>query len=142
MAEEARAGMDRAIRAYGCPFTNLMAFKYFGRILTASENDWTTVVAYLRKYRRKCARIYRILGQEAAAMQMSEKFLKTVVQSVLLFGYEMWLVTPHMVRTLGRLHHRVSHWITGKQPRQLPDSGWEYPLMRNTRDRKSVVYSA
>ena len=46
---------------------------------------------------------------------------------VLLFGSEMWVLTPHMECTLGGLQHRVEHRLAGKQLQRLPDTGWEYP---------------
>ena len=43
-------------------------------------------------------------------------FFKAVVQAVLLFGLETWVMTPRMVRSLGGgVQHRVARRITGRQ---------------------------
>ena len=104
--EKARAGTERAFREYSHPLTNVAAFKYLDRILSSVDCDWTEVVVNLRKARKKWARMSRILGQEGANAQTSGTFFKAVVQAVLLFGSEMWVVTPHVSRTLGGFQHR------------------------------------
>ena len=34
---------------------------------------------------------------------------------------------PHIVRTLGRFHHRVAHRLTGCQPQRILNGVWLYP---------------
>ena len=43
----------------------------------------------------------RIISKEGAAPRVSGLFFKAVVQALLLFGLETWLVTPCMGRALG-----------------------------------------
>ena len=45
----------------------------------------------------------RIYSREGSEPRVSGFFFKAVVQSVLLFGVETWLVTPHMGWVLGGL---------------------------------------
>ena len=49
-----------------------------------------------------------------------------VVQSVLLYGSETWLLTPRMQRVLGGFDHRVVRMLTGRQPCKGRDRGWFY----------------
>ena len=58
---------------------------------------------------------------------------KSVVQSVLLFGAETWVVTPCMVRVLGGLQYQVTWRLTGQIPRQRMDGKWEYTLVETAR---------
>ena len=44
----------------------------------------------------------RILSREGVEPQVSGFFFKTVVQRMLLFGLETWVVTPRMGRSPGR----------------------------------------
>ena len=97
--------------------------------MTALYNYWMEVVGNLQKARKGCPWLTRILGREGASLGVSGIFCKTVLQVVLLFGSETWLVTPHMGRSLGGLQHRVSSRITGRQPKQQADGSWEYPPM-------------
>ena len=50
-----------------------------------------------------------------------------MVQLVLLYGSETWVLTPRMKRVLGRFHHRVDRWLTGRQPRKGRDGVWVDP---------------
>ena len=72
--EETRAGTEASFRAYGRPLTNVMAFKYLDSILTATDSDWPTVVANLRKARKKWVRVSRILRREGVNARTSGKF--------------------------------------------------------------------
>ena len=53
-------------------------------------------------------------------------FYKAVVKVVLLFGSEMWLMTPQIGRTLGGFQHRVARQLAGIQPQKNVEGVWEY----------------
>ena len=95
--------------------------------MTTSDDDCPAVVGYLRKAQMKWDRLSRILGREGEKTQVSRIFFKSVVQAVLLFGSETWVMTPRMGRTLGGFQHRVDRQISGRQPQLLQDGSWEYP---------------
>ena len=92
--EEARAGTERVLRAYGLPLTNVLAFKYLVLILTATDEDQPEVVSNPQKAWEKWVWMLRILRWEVENTQTPRTFFKAVVQSVLLFGSEMWVVNP------------------------------------------------
>ena len=50
-------------------------------------------------------------------------FFKAVVQVVLLFKLETWVLTPRMGRALGSFQHRVARQITGEAAEVT--GGWE-----------------
>ena len=52
---------------------------------------------------------------------------KVVVQLVLLFWLETWVMTPHMGRSLGILQNKVVHSLTEIQLQRLWEGSWEYP---------------
>ena len=54
------------------------------------------------------------------------EIFKVVVQEVILFDSEMWLVAPFIGRTLRGFQNRVDRRLTGKQPLLMTDSIWEY----------------
>ena len=58
----------------------------------------------------------RVLGREGEDALKFGYLLMTVVQAILLFGSEMWVVTPHIGKNLGGFHHQVFRQITGKKP--------------------------
>ena len=55
-------------------------------------------------------------------------FYKAVVQSVLLYGSESWVVAPAVLKVLEGFHHRVARKLSGMQPPYHPrEDRWEYP---------------
>ena len=60
---------------------------------------------------------------------MSGNFFKAVVQQVLLFGAEMWVVSPMMERALSAFIHGAARRLTGRQPRKGRDGKWHYPSL-------------
>ena len=63
---------------------------------------------------------------------MSENFFKAVVQQVLLFGAETWVVTPKMERALKSFIHGAARRITRRQPRRGWDRKWFYPSLEGS----------
>ena len=79
--------------------------------------DWMVVVGNLIKARKSWARLTRILGQEGANPRVSGIFFKAVVQTVILFCLETWVMTTRMGRALGIFQPEVARRITGRQPK-------------------------
>ena len=50
--EEAHASTAAAFWAYGQPLEALISFKYLGRVLTISDDDWPEVVNNMRWARK------------------------------------------------------------------------------------------
>ena len=65
------------------------------------------------------------VGQEGTIPRVSEIFFKELVQAVLLFSSEKWLLTPRMGWDLGSFQHRVSRQITGRQTKLRRGGVWE-----------------
>ena len=61
--------------------------------------------------------------------RLSGFFFKAVVQSVLLFFADTWVVTPHMRRVLGFFQYQVARRMTGRLLRRRLDGKWEYTLV-------------
>ena len=62
-------------------------------------------------------------GPGGANMRVSAKIFKAVVQAVLLFGMETWVMTPCIERSLGRFQHKVTRRIIERHPRRQEDGG-------------------
>ena len=52
---------------------------------------------------------------------------KAVVQTVLLYGSENWVVTGVTLTVLEGFHRRVARQIAGKTDRNSGEIGWEWP---------------
>ena len=69
----------------------------------------------------------RVLVREGAYVQTSGIFYVTVVQEVLLYESDMWVVSLHIGRTLVGFHHRVARILTGHKLQKGLDGVWLYP---------------
>ena len=121
---ELRESTEMAFEAYGKQLEAVPSFKYLGRIMTAGDDDWLAVVGNLGKARKSWGRLTRILSREGADKRISGKFFKEVVQQVLLFGAETWVLTPRIERALDSFMHGDAQRITGRQPRRGWDGKW------------------
>jgi hypothetical protein len=60
-------------------------------------------------------------------------FYKSIVQSVLLYGCETWVLSDRMISTLRGFHHRVARKIAKKQAYLLAGD-WIYPPIEEALD--------
>ena len=69
------------------------------------------------------------MRREDATPRISGNFFKAVVQQVLLFGAETWVVTPNMERALSGVLHGAARRLTGRQAWREKDRDWHYPSL-------------
>ena len=71
--------------------------------------------------------IERVLAKTGATVWSWERIYKAVVQSVLLYVSERWVVTGDMLKILEGFHQRADRQITGMTATRGADREWEYP---------------
>ena len=71
-------------------------FRYLGRLLTATDDDFPEVAGNILKARVSWGRLARVLGREGADPKVSRSFYTAVTQQFLLFGAETWVLTRKM----------------------------------------------
>ena len=131
MAEaELRDSTERAFEAYWKPLEMVSNFKYLGQVMTAGDDDWPAVAGNLVKARKSWGRLLRILSQEGPDKRVSGNFFKAVVQVVLLFGVETWVITPRIERALDSFMHGSARQITRNQPQRGGGGQWTYTLLK------------
>ena len=106
------------------PVIQILVSEVLGSVLSADNDNWMAVVRNLRREQNKWARMTRVLGREGADALTLGMFYMEVVQAVLLYGLETWVMLPHIGRTLGVFHHRVVRRLTGRQPRRGLEGSW------------------
>ena len=126
---EVRDSAEMAFEVYGEQLQKVPRFKYLGRILTEGDDEWPAVAGNLVKARKSWGRLQGIHIREGATKRVSGKFFKAVVQQVLLFGAETWVVSPRMERALSAFIHGAARRLTGRQPRRGWDGKWFYPSL-------------
>ena len=75
----------------------------------------------------KWGRMVNILGREGVDRKTAGRFYVEVVQAVILFELETWVVTPQLDKALAGFHHHVVWRMAGMGPEHQLDSTWVYP---------------
>ena len=65
-----------------------------GKMFSSSDEDWPEVEQNIQMLRGKWGLLVKILGREGADRRMTGRFYVAVVQAVLLFGSDMWVMIP------------------------------------------------
>ena len=102
-------------------------FNYLGRVLSNKDDDTRAIDNQISKARAKWNSIASILKQEGADPKTMATFYKTVVQAVLLYGAETWVVSDTNLKKLRAFHHRAARYMTGQHIRKVGEDEWEYP---------------
>ena len=85
---------SRAFSAYERPLEVVLFFKYLVRVLLVADDYCPAVVQNLSKSQEVWCIMARILIREGVRLRVSGFLFKSVAKYVLLFGAEMWVVTP------------------------------------------------
>ena len=115
----------------GIPLAPFDSFNYLGRIISEADDDWPAVVRNLCRVQQKWARLTRVLSREGTDDRTLVQIYLEVVQSVMLYVSETWVITPCSGRVWGGFHHRVALRLTGRQPPRGRYGVWVYPLLED-----------
>ena len=97
--------------------------------MTAGDDECPAVAGNLAKARKSWGRMQGILRREGATPRISGNFFKAVVQQMLLFGAETWVVTPKIERAMSPFLHGAARRLTGRQARREKNGEWHYPSL-------------
>jgi hypothetical protein len=123
-----KAAKDIVFNVQGTPIENVKSFKYLGRTLDENDDDWPALKQNLNKAHAKWTRIRRVLSREKANPKAMASFYKAIIQAVLLYGSESWVVTKRMMQTLRGFHNRCARYLTGQNIRyDTVADEWIYP---------------
>jgi hypothetical protein len=126
-AKKQALASDFVFTINGTPIKSTTEFKYLGRILNEKDSDQPAIMYNLQRAREKWGRIGRILSKRSANPKVMGTFYKTIVQSVLLYGSETWVVSKQMMKILRSFHRRCSRYIMGKHIWQDSNGEWHQP---------------
>ncbi len=117
---------------HGDMLEQVEVFKYLGRLLAQDDNDIQAIRAQLRKARATWARVGQVLQAENVPHRIAAKFYKAVVQAVLLYGSETWVLLTTALASLEGFHIRAAYRMAVKhKPRRGPGHGWIYPKSKD-----------
>ena len=126
------------LKAHNDDLGAVSVFKYYGRLLSYNDDDWPAVSSNLRKARAKWARLSKVLSSEGVSGRLAGRFYVAVVQSVLLFGSETWVITPRILQALQGFHHRIARRLSGLVATRGRNGTWDYPLIAEALERAGL----
>ena len=85
-----------------------------GRVLAEDDDDWPAVCMNIRKAKKRWDQVAQILLREGAMSSTMAYFYKAIVQAVLLFGSESWVMTERLWKIVNGFHHRCTQYIVGE----------------------------
>ena len=99
-------------------------FKYLESPMDQMDCDWLEVCQNFKRERKVWGRLGKMIKIEEADIKVSEMLYRAVVQLVLLFGLESWVLLSEMNKTVEQAHTRFLRQIMGKQVQRNPDRTW------------------
>ena len=113
---------------HGDVLERVEVFKYLGRLLAQDDDDIQAVRAQIRKARTTWARVGQVLRSENTSPCVAARFYTAVVQAVLLYGSETWVLSPTALARLEGFHIRAAYRMAkNHKPRRGPGKQWVYP---------------
>ena len=121
--------LEVGFTAYGEDLERVEEFKYLGRLLTMDDTDTQAIRSNLTKARKAWKMISRLLRSENMKPRVCGMFFKAVVQAVLLYGSETWVLTESVLRCLEGFYYRAACRMARKnRPQKNEQTGeWTYP---------------
>jgi hypothetical protein len=129
--------MEQVITIGGVPIGSVRMFNYLGRILSANDSDWPSILTQLKKARARWGSLSRILIRDGATPRISGFFYKAVTQAVLLYGCESWTISDQVWKTLESFHNRAARRIANKMPHKVGDD-WIYPPLEEAQEEAGL----
>ena len=102
-------------------------FRYLGRIMTENDEDHHAMTRQLSRAKQKWGRFSAVLRSQGVKPKVMGYFYKAVVQAVLLYGSESWVLSEFFLKQLRSFHARVARYLTGRHIRQREDGSWFHP---------------
>jgi hypothetical protein len=69
----------------------------------------------------------RLLTRENASRRVMGCFYKAIVQSVLLYGSETWVISAANMKKLSSFHHGCARFISNRHIKPDDEGTWTYP---------------
>ena len=79
-------------------------FKYLGHWLSRDDCDNKAVTKNIQKAARQWGQISRLLKRETAEPKVMARFYLAIIQAILLYGSETWVLTTRLLQHLEHFH--------------------------------------
>ena len=109
------------------PIKRVFEYRYLGRILRYDDTDTRAVNDRLNLAKAKWGRLSKVLVTTNSNPKVMARFYLAVVQAILLYGSESWVIPSRTLQRIEAFHHRCARSMAHKHIRKMPNGNWEYP---------------
>ena len=102
-----------AIREQLEPLKATTTFPYLGRTVMYNNSNWEALYSKVRKAQQRWGIVTKVMWNTGAPIKSRSVMYKVVVQAVLLYRSEIWLIMDNMVTVLESFHNRTARCIVG-----------------------------
>jgi hypothetical protein len=103
-------------------------FKYLGRLLIHNNDNIQAICTQLPKARATWAWVSQVLHNENVSPHITATFYKAVVQAILLYGSETWVLSRMALAHLEGFHIRAAYQMAKMhKPKRGLGRTWIYP---------------
>ena len=128
MAVRSALALRQQFTMHGDVLERVEVIWYLGRLLLQDDDDIQAMRSQLCKAHGTWARVGQVLRKENAPPRVSAKFYKAIVQSILLYGRETWVLSTASLARLEGFHLRTACRMAKKHvPWRGPHQQWVYP---------------
>ena len=101
---------------------------YLGRLLAQDDDGIQAICAQMRKAQATWARVGQVLWSKNASPFVAAKIYQVIIQAILLYGSESWVISWTATARLEGLHICTTYRMAKEhKPKRGPDRVWIYP---------------
>ena len=104
-----------------------MIFPYLGFTVTYNNSYWAALNHNIQKVHRWWSMVGKVVLKTKEMVRVKIILYKVVVQLVLLYGSESWVVTMEIIKVLEVFHHWLKRRILGMTAQSTTKGDWECP---------------
>ncbi len=103
-------------------------FKYLGHLMSQDDDDIQAIRAQIRKARSSWACIGQVLWSEKVSPFDAARFYQAIIQAILLYGSESWVISPTAMAQLEGFHICAAYRLAKtNRPKRGSNREWIYP---------------
>ena len=115
-----------------------MAFLYLGRTVTFNKSDWGSPYQNFHIARCWWEVVAKLLTSTGVTVCVGEMLYKAVLQMVLIYVRESWVVMGAMLKFMEGFHHQEDRRISGNMDQRTLGVEWQWPPVADALEISSL----
>ena len=124
--------LHQQFTVHGDVLERVEVFKYLGRLMAQDDDNIQAIRPQLREARGTWACVGQVLWRKNALPFVAVRFYQAIVQAILLYGSETWVISWTALARLEGFHIRAAYRMAKKyKPNRGPGNVWVYPRSKD-----------